>query len=85
MPVIVLLALLIAPLFCGTLYVREFMAVDSTLDGGASYDYVAGRADHTATHPYIPFSDRHRTLVIVSGVLLVTAVIYGCFITSSWL
>jgi hypothetical protein len=81
MHVVVLVALLVVPLFCGGLYVREFMAVDAALDSGASYDYVAGRADHAATHPYIPFSDRHRALVILSGASLVAAILYGSFIT----
>jgi hypothetical protein len=79
-----LFALLVVPLFCGGLYVREFMAVDAALDSGASYDYATDRADHVATtHPYIPFSDRHGALVIVSGVSLVAALLYGCFIMST--
>jgi hypothetical protein len=81
--VVVLLALLIVPLFCGAVYVREFVAVDAALDSGASYDYVAGRADHAANHPFIPFSERHRTLLLTSGVLLVAAVLYGCWFAMS--
>jgi hypothetical protein len=81
--VIVLLALLIVPLVCGTLYVREVIAVDAALDSGASYDYIAGRADHTANHPYIPFSERHCTLVVTSGFMVVATVLYGVWFAMS--
>jgi hypothetical protein len=74
---LILAALLVVPLFCATLYVRESVVVDSALDSGASYDYVAGRADHATIHPFIPFSHRHRTLVVSSGALLAVAVVYG--------
>ena len=53
--VLILLALLVVPLFCAASYIREFIAVDSALDSGASYDYVAGRADYTTGHAFIPF------------------------------
>jgi hypothetical protein len=77
-----LIALLAVPLFCTISYVRESIAVDSALDTGASYDYVAGRADHTTNHPFISFSTRHRTLVVSSGVLIAAAVLYGSFAIS---
>jgi hypothetical protein len=80
--VLILVALLIVPLFCATSYVRESIAVDSALDRGASYNYVAGRADYAANHPFIPFVDRHRALVVSSGVLLAAAVVYGSFAIS---
>ena len=81
--VLILIALLILPLFCVTSYVREFIAVDSALDSGASYDYVSGRADYTTNHPFIRFSHRHRTLVVSSGVLLAAAVVYVFFAMSA--
>jgi hypothetical protein len=80
--VLILVALLVVPLFCATSYIREFIAVDSALDSGASYDYVAGRADYTTNHVFIPLSHRHRTLVVSSGVLLAAAVVYGSFAIS---
>jgi len=83
--VLILVALLVVPLFCATSYIREFIAVDSALDSGASYDYVAGRADYTTNHIFIPFSHRHRTLVVSSGVLLAAAVVYGSFAISGML
>ena len=79
---LILVALLVVPLFCATSYIREFIAVDSALDSGASYDYVTGRADYTANHVVIPFSHRHRTLIVSSGVLLSAAVVYGSFAIS---
>ena len=80
--VLILVALLLAPLFCATSYVREFIAVDSALDSGASYDYATGSADHTTHHPFIPFFHRHPTLVISAGVLLAAAVVYGSCVMS---
>ena len=80
--VLILVALLVVPSFCTTSYVRESLAVDSALDTGASYDYVAGRADYTTNHPFISFSRRHRTLVVSSSVLLAVAVLYGSFAIS---
>jgi uncharacterized UPF0160 family protein len=77
--VLILIALLVVPFFCATSYVREFIAVDSALDSGASYDYIAGRADHTANHPVIPFSHRHRTLLVSSGLLFAGAVVLRVF------
>jgi hypothetical protein len=74
---LILVALLIVPLFCATSYVRESIAVDSALDSGASYDYVAGRADYATNHFLIPFVHRHRILVVSSGVLFAVALVYS--------
>jgi hypothetical protein len=79
---LILVALLVVPLFCAISYIREFIAVDSALDSGASYDYVAGRADYRTNHVFIPFSHRHRSLIVSSGVLLAAAVVYGSFAIS---
>ena len=48
---VVLAALLAAPLALAFTYAREFLAVDSALDVGAGYDYRAGRADFSRSHP----------------------------------
>jgi hypothetical protein len=80
---IIFAALLIIPLFCAASYVREVIAVDSVLDSGASFDYATGRADHSVSHPYIPFSHRHQTLLVLSGVSFATAVLYGSVIMSA--
>jgi hypothetical protein len=80
---LILVALLVVPLFCATSYVREAIAADTALDSGASYDYATGRADYATNRPLIPFVDRHRTLVVSSGVLLAAAVVYGSFAISA--
>ena len=64
---IILAVLLIAPVTFTLIYAREFLAVDSALDAGASYDYQAGRADFTRGHPYISFADRHNTLCTMAA------------------
>jgi hypothetical protein len=81
--VLVLIALLVIPLFCGASFLREFIVADSALDNGASLDYAKGAADHTRGHPYIPFSERHHSLLLVSGVSLAAAVVYVSYITSA--
>jgi len=81
--VLILLALLVVPLFCVTAYVREIIAVDSALDAGASFDYAAGRADYTANHPFVPFSHRHGTLLVLSALSLGAAVAYGSYAVSA--
>lgn len=53
--------LLSAPALFTLAYAREFLAADSALDGGASYDYRSGRADSAQSHPFIPFAERHST------------------------
>jgi hypothetical protein len=75
---IILAVLLIAPMTLAFTYTREFLAVDSALDSGASYDYQAGRADFTQNHSLIPFSTRHGTLLKASSLSLLTAIIYSC-------
>jgi len=82
---LILLALLIIPLFCAVSFVRERSAVDSALDSGASFDYSRGVADHSVNHPFIPFSQRHGTLLLISGTSLVAAVAYASYATSAML
>ena len=80
---IVLAALLIAPAFLVVSYTHEFLAVDSALDAGASYDYQAGRADFSQNHPVISFSARHGFLITTATWSFVAAGIYG-FILYAW-
>jgi hypothetical protein len=80
--VLILIALLVIPVFCAVSFLREFIAADSALDSGASFNYAKGAADHGQNHPYIPFSERHRSLLLVSGVSFAAAVVYASYITS---
>jgi hypothetical protein len=82
---LILLALLIIPLLCAVSFVRELTAVDSALDSGASFDYTRGAADHSVNHPFIPFSQHHGTLLVISGISLVAAVAYASYATSPML
>jgi hypothetical protein len=43
----------------GAGYVREWLAVDSCLDVGGSFDYALLACDHTTVHPYVPYRQRH--------------------------
>jgi len=74
---IILAVLLIAPIAFTLIYAREFLAVDSALDAGASYDYQAGRADFTQSHPFIPFADRHNTLCTMAAWSSLGAALYS--------
>jgi hypothetical protein len=40
-------------------YASEWLAVDSCLDSGGSFDYGTMKCDHTTNHPYVPFDLRH--------------------------
>jgi hypothetical protein len=73
---IALAALLVIPAFLVCSYARESLAVDSALDRGGSYDYSRGRAGLEASHAYIPFRERHATLLAVSGGSILCAVGY---------
>ena len=63
----ILTVLLMALAAFTLMYAREYLAVDSALDAGASYDYRAGRADFKQSHPFIPFAERHSTLSTVAA------------------
>ena len=63
----ILTVLLMAPAAFTLMYAREYLAVDSALDAGASYDYRAGRADFKQSHPFIPFAERHSTLCTMAA------------------
>jgi hypothetical protein len=40
-------------------YTSEWLAVDSCLDSGGSFNYGTMECDHTTNHPYVPFERRH--------------------------
>ena len=71
-----LFLLLACPLALAFSYVGEFLAVDGALDSGASWDYVAGRADFSQSHPFISYAERHESLILLSVVSLLAAVLY---------
>jgi len=72
-----LAVLLVLPVMCATSNVHEILVVGTALDGGAAYDYIEGKPDYSAGHPFIPFSHRHRTLLLASGISLTLAVRVG--------
>jgi hypothetical protein len=73
----ILAVLLTAPIAFVLTYALEFLAADSALDAGASYDYRAGRADFVQGHPFIPFAERHRMFCTLAGCSSLGAVGYG--------
>jgi hypothetical protein len=68
--------LIACPLVLAFAYIREALAVDSALDAGASWDYVAGRADFAESHPFIPFAERYKTFILVATGSLAAALGY---------
>jgi len=59
--------------------VGEFLAVDSCLDSGGSFDYVASACDHSSTHAFVGFAWRSGFRVLLS----ITCVVGG--LTLAWL
>ena len=59
-------ACLAPPLFVVYMFLSEFLAVDSALDAGASYNYATGEADYSQNHHYIPFYSRYPILCLAS-------------------
>jgi len=47
----------------------EFLAVDSCLDSGGSYDYNKNECDKMTNHPYISYYKRNKASM-VAGLLL---------------
>lgn len=68
--------LIACPLMLAFACIREVLAVDAALDAGASWDYVAGRADFAESHPFIPFAERHKTFIVVAVGSLIAALSY---------
>ena len=59
-------------------YGREFLAVDSCLDSSGSFDYVTTTCDHTESHPYSPYSQRHSgapAMAVLAGSLAVCGLV----------
>ena len=59
-------------------YVREFVAVDSCLDAGGSFDYAQSRCDRAETYPFVAYSERHPnslSIAAVGGVVLATGIV----------
>ena len=45
-------------------YIREAVSVDTCLDSGGSYDYVAGRCDHAQSHPFRSYASRYPEALV---------------------
>ena len=58
----------------GWSYADEFLAVDSCLDSGGSFDYTRMVCDHEESHPFIPYSHRHPLAVVSALAAVVVAV-----------
>ena len=50
-------AVLLGPV--GFNYVSEFLAVDSCLDSGGSFDYSRSTCDREQNHPFVAYAYRH--------------------------
>jgi hypothetical protein len=65
MALIIGLAIFLLPLgYFGKDYGQEFLDVDSCLDRGGSYDYEKNKCDFNESHPYIPYTERKKALII---------------------
>ncbi len=64
----------------GFSYLRASLAVDGALDSGASWDYIAGRADLSESHPFIPYAERHPVFILISVAAFHAAVLYFVFL-----
>ena len=59
-------------------YVRDFVAVDSCLDAGGSFDYAQSRCDRAEPHPFIAYSERHPNslrIAATGGLVLATGIV----------
>jgi hypothetical protein len=64
-------ALLLAAVAFAWTPVSDFLAVDSCLDAGGSFDYANGICDFERSHPYAPRADRSAR----AGAAVVLAII----------
>ena len=55
----------------------ENQKVDQCLDRGGTFDYRQRRCDLAVVHPFVPFADRHPTLVRLAQAGLVAIVAFG--------
>ena len=53
-------------------YIKEFLAEDSCLDSGGSFDYSRMVCDTEANHPFVPYAHRHPAAVGVGVVGVVS-------------
>jgi hypothetical protein len=63
--------LLLALLACAPLvlvWTGYWLAVDSCLDAGGSYDYRTAACDSLQSHPYVPFVTRYSVLLQLTAV-----------------
>jgi len=59
-------------------YGSEFLAVDSCLDSGGSYNYYENSCDHENNHPYSTYLTRKRGLIIIfSSLSVIGLVVFG--------
>lgn len=58
-------------------HVRESMLADRCIDAGGSVDYRTLTCDHGRTHEFVPFSTRHRSLMMGTGVALGLVLVAG--------
>ncbi len=77
MRVLIYVLLSALPLILSFVWLREVLAVDAALDGGASWNYVTGQADYSLNHPYISFHSRHPILIAASLASLFAGLIFG--------
>lgn len=76
---LILASLMIFPFMLGAVFIHEFVAIDAALDIGASWDYVAMKPDFTQSHPYIPFTKRHGTLLTLATLSAFGAAAYAAW------
>ena len=70
------LMLIGAPLLLGVSYSREFLLVDSCLDGGASFDYLRMVCDPEVGHAFVPYSQRHGGFMVATSLAILLAAAY---------
>jgi hypothetical protein len=68
---IALLSIMVS-LYLGAQYAKDWMVVDSCLDGGGSFDFENMVCDHSSNHPYVSYQQRHpgSLRLLLSGTLL---------------
>jgi hypothetical protein len=65
---------IVVAIISAALSVKEFLAVDSCLDSGGSFDYESGTCDKLNSHPYAPNTFLWTAALLlgfVGGVLIV--------------
>jgi len=71
LPLLIVLAAVLTFATPAALYLREMHVADRCAESGGSVDFETMACDRAGTaHPFIPFSSRHRGLIIGSGAVL---------------